>query len=135
MNTNIIKKIEEIVGADNCTTREEDLHCYSFDGTGKIHLPEVVAFPDSTEQVADLMKLATEHQFSVVPRGAGTGMTGGAVPLNSGLVMPMSRLNRILEIDADNQVAIAIGSKRPISEPSTLGTDLERIICWSKVMF
>ena len=118
MNTNIIKKIEEIVGADNCTTREEDLHCYSFDGAGKIHLPEVVAFPDSTEQVADLMKLASEHQFSVVPRGAGTGMTGGAVPLNGGLVMPMSRLNRILEIDSDNQVAIV--------EPGVITGDLQK---------
>ncbi len=106
MEANIIKKIEAIVGADNCTTLEEDLHCYSFDGAGKIYLPEAVAFPQTTEQVSKIMKLATKSRFPVVPRGAGSGMTGGVVPLEGGLVLSMSKLNRILEVDVDNQVAV-----------------------------
>lgn len=106
MHANIIKKIENIVGPDNITTVEEDLHCYSFDGAKRIYLPEAVAFPQCTEHVAEIMNLATQYRFPVVPRGAGTGMTGGAVPLEGGLVLSMSKLNRILEVDVDNQIAI-----------------------------
>ncbi|MDO8947105.1 MAG: FAD-linked oxidase C-terminal domain-containing protein [Desulfocapsaceae bacterium] len=106
MNKNTLKKIAEIVGREHFTTRLEDLHCYSYDGTRKTFLPEVVAFPDSTDQIASLMRLASTHLFSVVARGAGSGMTGGSLPINGGLVMALSRLNHILEIDRDNQIAI-----------------------------
>ncbi len=106
MNPNIIKKIENIIGSDNITTREEDLHCYSFDGTRKNYLPEAVAFPQQTDHVAQIMKLATEYRFPVVPRGAGSGMTGGAVPLQGGLVLSTAKMNKILEIDQDNQIAV-----------------------------
>ena len=106
MDKHIIKKIADIVGRENCTTRLEDLHCYSYDGTRKSFLPEVVAFPDSTAQIAALMRLASAHVFPVVARGAGSGMTGGSLPVEGGLVLALSRLNRILEIDRDNQIAI-----------------------------
>ena len=106
MKKDIIKKIADIVGRDNCTTSLEDLHCYSYDGTGKTFLPEVVAFPDSTAQVAALMRLASTHVFPVVARGAGSGMTGGSLPVQGGLVLACSRLNHILEIDRDNQIGI-----------------------------
>ncbi len=106
MDKDIIKKIAEIVGRENCTTSLEDLHCYSYDGTGKSFLPSVVALPDSTAQVAALMRLAGTHAFPVVARGAGSGMTGGSLPVQGGLVLALSRLNHILEIDRDNQIAI-----------------------------
>lgn len=110
MDKEIIKKVAEetanIVGRDHCTTRLEDLHCYSYDGTGKTFLPDIVAFPDSTSQVAALMRMASAHALPVVARGAGSGMTGGALPVRGGLVLALSRLNRILEIDRDNQIAI-----------------------------
>ncbi len=106
MNKEIIKKIAKIVGRKNCTTSLEDLHCYSYDGTGKTFLPEVVAFPDSTAQVAALMRLASAHDFPVVARGAGSGMTGGSLPVQGGLVLACSRLNHILEIDRNNQIGI-----------------------------
>jgi glycolate oxidase len=110
MDQDIIKKVAEkiagIVGRDHCTTRLEDLHCYSYDGTGKTFLPDIVAFPDSTAQVAALMRLAGAYALPVVARGAGSGMTGGSLPVQGGLVLALSRLNRILEIDRDNQVAI-----------------------------
>ena len=66
----------------------------------------MVAFPDSTAQIAALMRLASIHLFPVVARGAGSGMTGGSLPVQGGLVLAFSRLNRILEIDRDNQIAI-----------------------------
>ncbi|MBU0665121.1 MAG: FAD-binding protein [Proteobacteria bacterium] len=106
MNKDTLKKIAEIVGREHCTTSLEDLHCYSYDGTRKTFLPEVVAFPDSTDQVVALMRLASTHVFPVVARGAGSGMTGGSLPIKGGMVLTLSRLNRILEIDRDNQIAI-----------------------------
>lgn len=117
MQPEIIKKLQSIVGEAYCTTRLEDLHCYSFDGTAKPVLPEVVAFPSTTEQVSRIMQLATKHRFPVVPRGAGTGMTGGSVPVQGGLVMAMTRMDRILEIDAENQIALV--------EPGVITAELQ----------
>ena len=118
MNPIIIKKISAIVGPAFCTTRREDLHCYSFDGAGKIFLPEAVAFPATTAEVAAIMRLASEYGFPVVPRGAGTGMTGGSVPVRGGLVLALSRMNRIIEIDVQNQIAIV--------EPGVITGDLQK---------
>ncbi len=98
--------IARIVGSEHCTTRLEDLHCYSYDGTGMSFLPDIVAFPDSASQVAALMRIASAHGLPVVPRGAGSGMTGGSLPVQGGLVLALSRMNRILEIDFDNQIGI-----------------------------
>ncbi|MBU0960836.1 MAG: FAD-binding protein, partial [Proteobacteria bacterium] len=106
MNPDLFHKIAAIVGREHCSTSLEDLHCYSYDGSKQSFLPEAVALPDSTEQVAALLKLADHYEFPVVARGAGSGMTGGALPTAGGLVLACSRLNRILEIDADNQIAI-----------------------------
>ncbi len=97
MEANIIKKIEAIVGADNCTTLEEDLHCYSFDGAGKIYLPEAVAFPQTTEQVSKIMKLATESRFPVVPRGAGSGIKEDLSWKEKLSSEEIAKLNKILE--------------------------------------
>lgn len=110
MEHDMIKKvageITNIVGHDHCTTRLEDRHCYSYDGTGQTFLPDLVAFPDSTSQVAAILRLADTCNLPVVARGAGSGMTGGSLPVHGGLVLALSRLNRILEIDRDNQIAI-----------------------------
>ena len=106
MDTDIFHKIANIVGSEHCSTNLEDLHCYSYDGSKQCFLPEAIALPDSTAQVSALLKLANHYKFPVVARGAGSGMTGGALPIAGGLVLGCSRLNRILEIDADNQIAI-----------------------------
>lgn len=116
--SHIISKITEIIGTDNCTTRLEDLHCYSFDGTDKPHLPDAVVFPANTTQISEIMKLASQYAFPVTPRGAGTGMTGGAVPVHGGLVLATSRMNTIIEIDAENQIGIV--------EPGVITGDLQK---------
>ncbi|CAG34788.1 probable glycolate oxidase subunit (GlcD) [Desulfotalea psychrophila LSv54] len=120
LNSNIIKKISAIVGKEYCTTRMADLHCYSYDGKGIIYLPEAVAFPRTTEEVSEIMKLASLHRFAVVPRGAGTGMTGGSLPIAGGLVMAMTRMNSIVEIDHRNQVAVV--------EPGVITIDLQKAV-------
>ncbi|MBU0482390.1 MAG: FAD-binding protein [Proteobacteria bacterium] len=106
MNSKTLKELAAIVGSDNLTTTHEDLLCYAYDGSGREFLPEAVVFPGSTDEVSRIMALASARNFPVVPRGAGTGMTGGSLAVNGGLVMAMSRLNRIIEIDTANQVAV-----------------------------
>ncbi len=102
----LITSISDIVGSENLTSRIEDLHCYSYDGTARPHLPGLVVFPHTTEQISEIMKLASTHRIPVVPRGAGTGMTGGIVPVEGGIVMAMTKLDAIVEIDTDNQIGI-----------------------------
>ncbi len=116
----VLAEIITITGTDQFTTRPEDLHCYSYDGTAAPHLPEAVVFPETAEQVGKIMQLASRYGFSVVPRGAGSGMTGGAVALRGGLVMAMARMNRIIEVDAANQIAIV--------EPGVVTGDLQHTV-------
>lgn len=118
MNQHTIQRLREIVGKDQVTTVPEELACYSYDGTGQEYPPVAVVFPGSTEEICRIMQLASTTPFPVVPRGAGTGMTGGALPVAGGLVMVMSRLNRILEIDRDNHIAVV--------EPGVITGDLRR---------
>ena len=106
MNKNSIKKLQAIVGKKYLATAREDLMCYSYDGTGMEFMPAAVAFPGSAAEISSIMELAGQELFPVVPRGAGTGMTGGALPVEGGLVLATSRLNKILEIDTENQVAV-----------------------------
>jgi glycolate oxidase len=106
MNPQTIERVKEIVGPEHLTCAREDLLCYAYDATTLEYPPAAVAFPASTAEVAAIMRLAWSTPFPVVPRGAGTGMTGGALPVAGGLVLAMSRFNRILEIDTENQVAV-----------------------------
>lgn len=106
MDRNIIKKIEAIVGTKHIATDREDLMCYSYDGTGMEFMPAAIVFPGSAEEISSIMQLANRELFPVIPRGAGTGMTGGALPVAGGLVLATSRMNRILEIDTENQIAV-----------------------------
>jgi len=106
MNKNTLKKLQAIVGEKYLATAREDLMCYSYDGTGMEYMPSAVAFPASAAEICSIMELASRDLFPVIPRGAGTGMTGGSLPVAGGLVLVMSRLNKTIEIDAENQVAI-----------------------------
>ena len=106
MDHHTLKELKNIVGKENITTSKEDLLCYSYDGTGQTFIPEAVAFPGNSQEISSIMKLASRSRFPVVPRGAASGMTGGSLPIRGGLVLAMNRLNRILEIDEQNHVAV-----------------------------
>lgn len=99
------KKLKAIVGETNLSTAKEDRACYTYDAQSEGGLPDAVIFPGKTDDVSRLLKLANEERFPVIPRGAGSGMTGGSVPLQGGVVLVMSRFNRILNIDTDNLTA------------------------------
>ena len=103
----VFRKLREIVGNANCSREKEDLACYAYDATAQVYLPDVVIFPKNTKDISAILKLADAENFPVVPRGAGSGMTGGSLPVNGGAVLVMTRLNRILDIDKANLIAHA----------------------------
>lgn len=100
----VLTKIAQIVGPEYLITGREALIEYASDATRLEFMPDAVAVPENTEQVSRILKLATKKGFPVVPRGAGSGMSGGAVPVRGGIVMPMNRFDRILAIDRENLV-------------------------------
>ncbi|MFH1484754.1 MAG: FAD-linked oxidase C-terminal domain-containing protein [Chloroflexota bacterium] len=101
----ILDKLASIVGKEDLFTSPEDLVCYSYDATPTPHLPDAVVLPSSVEEISSVLKLANEEKIPVVPRGAGTNLSGGTVPVRSGIVMPLTRLNRIIEVDEENLTA------------------------------
>ncbi|TSJ39284.1 FAD-binding protein [Mucilaginibacter corticis] len=99
----ILTAIKQIVGEDFVVTEQDGLERYSHDETEDLrYYPEVVVKPAFTEQVSALLKLCNEHLIPVTPRGAGTGLSGGALPVMGGLLIAMERFNRVLNIDEQN---------------------------------
>ena len=92
-----IRELKE--AAKNVSTDPTDLILYSYDAAKISHKPDCVAFPDSTQEVSELVKVCSAHNIPITPRGAGTGYTGGSVPVNSGLVIALGKMNRLLEIN------------------------------------
>jgi glycolate oxidase len=84
------------------STAPEDLLCYGFDASGLEASPSAVVWPEHTEDVVKIMKYAYESGISIVPRGAGTGMTGGGVPVTGAVVLSLEKMNRMLEVDSEN---------------------------------
>ncbi|MBI2303853.1 MAG: FAD-binding protein [Chloroflexi bacterium] len=103
----ILRRLASVVGKDGLLTAAEDLLCYSYDATPVRHLPEAVVLPRSAAEVASVLSIANDALTPVVPRGSGTNLSGGSVPVAGGIVLATSRMNRILEIDADNLTATA----------------------------
>jgi len=103
ITTELLEQIKSIVGAEYVFTDEESFEKYGRDETERLHYyPAVVVKPRKTEEIAALMQLANKHLIPVTPRGAGTGLTGGALPHLGGLVIAMERFNQILDIDERN---------------------------------
>jgi len=100
-----IKKLTQILGEEHILTNKNDMLPYCHDATHKEFSPEVVVFPENENEISKIMQLANKEVFPVVPRGAGSGMSGGALAVSGGLVMSMERLNRILLIDEKNLTA------------------------------
>jgi glycolate oxidase len=99
----IVHHLAAIVGRENVLASEEDRRAYSYDGTSTWrHLPDAVVFPTCTEHVEAVLKLANEQEIPVTPRGGGTNVSGGSVPIRGGIVLAMTRMNQILSIDAAN---------------------------------
>ncbi|MFC1840603.1 FAD-binding oxidoreductase [Thermodesulfobacteriota bacterium] len=98
-------KLKNILKPDCLLTGINNLEDYSSDSTKLKYMPDAAAFPSSNEEISEIFRLANEYKFPVIPRGGGSGKTGGALPVKGGLVLAMDRFNRILEIDQDNLIA------------------------------
>ena len=102
----IITQLELIVGAEHVSTAPEIIVANSQDALKQVFCAEAVVFPRTAEEIAAVMRLANEHKFCVTVRGGGVGYTGGAVPIRGGIVLATERMNRILEINKADLVAV-----------------------------
>jgi len=106
----LTKRLEQIVGAENFSTEHVDLLCYSRDASENVGMPDVVVWPSNTRQVSEIIKLANELRVPLTPRGAGTCLSGGPVPAKGGILLVLTRMSKILEIDIANlQVLVECG--------------------------
>src|SRR6185503_20659003 len=98
--------LREIVGEENVLSDPEELLVYECDGLPQHkHPPRAVIFPNSTEETADVLALLHEQRVSFAPRGAGTGLSGGALAINRGVVIELARMRKILDVDPENRTA------------------------------
>ena len=106
LNDRILEALTGIAGAANVSSSTVDRITHSFDATQQQWLPEVVVHPGSAEEISRIVRLANEERIPILPRGAGSGFTGGSLPIRGGIVLVLTRMNRILEIDTDNLIAV-----------------------------
>ena len=100
------QKLIDLLGPRGYLDRAEDLALYEYDGSVEKGRPEMVVFPRSTEDVASIVRITGEFGVPIVGRGAGTGLSGGAIPRAGGVIVAFARMNRILEIDLENECAL-----------------------------
>jgi glycolate oxidase len=109
------------------STAPEDLICYGFDASGVEMSPSAVVWPQSTADVVKVMKYAYEHDIPVVPRGAGTGVTAGAVPSKGSIILSFEKMKRILEIDSENLQVLC--------EPGAINGRMQRELEWKGLFY
>jgi glycolate oxidase len=102
----VFRDLEAAVGRQRLLHKPEDLLAFEYDATIERAIPQAVVFPDTTEEVVAAVRAAQRHGLPVVPRGAGTGLSGGTVAAAGGVVVALTRMKRILEVDARNGIAV-----------------------------
>jgi len=113
-------KLYDIVGEKGLLDRPDDLALYEYDGSVDKSRPDVVVFPRTTDDVAAIVKIAAVHKLPLVGRGAGTGLSGGAIPRAGGIMIGFARMNRIVDIDIPNE--------RATVEPGVVNLDISAAV-------
>jgi glycolate oxidase len=116
MNQRLIRELERLLTRENVLSCPEDLLLYEYDGSVEVARPQCIVFPRNTSDVVKIVQLANRYQIPIVGRGAGTGLSGGALARNGGIIVSFARMNRILEIDIENQ--------RAVVQPGVVNSDL-----------
>lgn len=116
----VIDRLKEIVEPDYVLSSEMDLVLYSYDASIEKGRPDVVVLPGSTKEVSSVMALAYKEKIPVIARGSGTNLSGGTIPTKGGIVIHLSRMNSILEIDTPNRTVTV--------EPGVITLDLQNIL-------
>src|SRR5512146_1100141 len=112
----LVKQLRRIAGREAVLDRPDDVMLYEYDGGQSKGTPGVVVFPQTTEQVSQIVRLAGAAGVSLTARGAGTGLSGGSISRDGGIVLAFARMNRILEIDVPNL--------RAVVEPGVVNAEL-----------
>jgi len=105
----IIDAVRKISGAKSVLVDDDKIQAYSHDETSAEeygHMPELVVLPTTTEQVAEIVKLANREHIPITPRGAGSGLSGGAIPLFGGILLSLEKMNKVVELDTGNMVIV-----------------------------
>ena len=116
----LVRSLREIVGDRYVLVEKEDVIVYEQDGSIFQVMPEMVVLPGDVDQVAAVVKAARWANVPIVPRGSGTGLAGGAVPAEGGIILSLTRLNRIVKIDLENRVAVV--------EPGVINVDITKAV-------
>jgi glycolate oxidase len=106
MKSNLEKDLQKLFSKEQLLTSPEEKLCYSYDATNKSFLPHAIVLPHSTEDVVKLMKYAHQHKITVIPRGAGTGYTGGTLPVKGGIVVSFEQMTKVLLVGKEKRYAI-----------------------------
>ncbi len=115
-----VRDLERAVGRERVISTPEELIAFEYDATIERGTPQAVVFPESTEQVAAAVRVAHRYGVPVTPRGAGTGLSGGAIAAVGGVVVVLTRMKRIIEVDVANRLAVV--------EPGVVNLDLSRAV-------
>lgn len=102
LSQTVINELSTFVGAENVLISDEDRICYAYDAQSVECLPDAIVRPADAGQIAAVISLANQERFPVAPRGAGSGLSGGSVPARGGVVLDLTRMNRVIEIDPAN---------------------------------
>jgi glycolate oxidase len=119
--------MKSILGMQNVLEAPEDLILYEFDGSVEKGRPDLVVFPQTTEQVSQVVKLAARFEVPVVGRGAGTGLSGGALARSGGVMIVFARMNKIIEVDIQN--------RRAVVQPGVVNDDITRAVAHAGLYF
>ncbi len=106
LSDHVLAQLTAIVGASHVSAATVDRITHSFDATQRQCLPDVVIHPATADEISRIVRLANRERIAIVPRGAGSGFTGGSLPVRGGIALVLTRMNRILEIDTDNLIAV-----------------------------
>src|SRR4051794_29796058 len=106
INGEVVTAVKALLGENAVFSHSFELKLYEYDGGVDKALPDLVVFPRSTEDVVTLVKIAGQYGLPIVGRGAGTGLSGGSIPRAGGMGISFTRMNRILEIDLENERAV-----------------------------
>lgn len=121
MDKRHLKALKKIVGEENLYSDKAHMLAYSYDATRSHFEPDAVIFPRSEADVSAILKYCDQEHIIIVPRGAGSGFTGGALPSSGGIVLAFEKhMNKILEIDMENMVAVV--------QPGVINMDLQRAV-------
>src|SRR6185437_6325604 len=102
MERHLLNELERFLGKDAVLSQPEDLLLYEYDSSVEIARPQCIVFPRTAGDVVRIVGLANRHKIPIVGRGAGTGLSGGALAREGGIIVSFARMNQILEIDAEN---------------------------------